>query len=123
MTQNQAREVTPWQEGRPPFVGWWETHLWSASSTSARTPLVQRRWWNGKTWSLPVDPWASDADTLLAKHSDSNVPVFMLLWRGLIAPAPEGYTWPLDAHHRSALAAASRPRTLLTEICDANHLT
>ena len=37
-----------WNEGPPPFVGWWDASLCRGSAAW--------RWWNGQNWSTPA--WA-----------------------------------------------------------------
>jgi hypothetical protein len=110
-----APELSAWLRGKPPFVGWWDTRVILTKGVSLRVPLIERRWWSTAGWSAPVMHPEDEAAAHLAKHCLSSASWSLLEYRGLLSPAPEGYDWALDEHHRSNMAAASRARVQLLE--------
>lgn len=67
---------------RPPFLGWWRT--WNEQGR------VQRQWWNGHVWSIPMRTgWVGTdqdyRDTVTGRDSAGVV------WCGLRSRHPAGY--------------------------------
>lgn len=57
MTFGSTDEFQVWNEGYPPFPGWWNAHF----NTSAEEVLGIWRWWDGWCWSIHVH-FRTDAD-------------------------------------------------------------
>lgn len=76
-------DLTDWQRGKPPSVGWWNASL-------TRNPKV-RRWWNGSYYSEPIYVGIhSDEYTEKMKLKvDYSVSAKHIYYRGLKAPRSE----------------------------------
>lgn len=106
--------LSGWLQGKPPFIGWWDTRLIVARPFAPhRVPLIQRRWWSAVGWSVPVMYPDDEIAAALAQNCPGSVAWALIEYRGLANPPAEGYPWALDDHHRSNMAAASRARVPL----------
>ena len=106
--------LSAWLRGKPPFIGWWDTRvIVQMPFAPRRVPLIERRWWSPAGWSVPVMCPDDEIAAHLAKHCLSSAMWSLIEYRGLASPPKEGYSWALDAHHRSNLATVSRARVPL----------
>lgn len=81
--------MTDWSKEPPPCVGWWATRF--RFKPSHFQP--QRRFWDGKVWSLPVLPaMMDDFETQRRRFMAAGTPNDYIEWRGLAEPHPDGYT-------------------------------
>ena len=94
--------LTPWASGRPPMIGWWKTRI--AAQPTVLQP--QRRWWDGRQWSLLVVIGESDHEAAQARATPS--PNQDIEWQGLtIAPTyGEEQKFFLTPRTERAIAAA-----------------
>ena len=85
--------LTAWKSAAfepPPTTGWWRTR-------KATSPLLlqpQRRWWDGRNFSLPVLVNFDDedeAEQLLV--CPALIPPINIEWCGLKEPHPSGYSY------------------------------
>lgn len=77
--------LTEWKktsEVHPPFVGWWRT--WNEQGR------VQRQWWNGHVWSIPMQAKGVGTDQ---EHRDivTGGDSGFVVWCGLLGAHPAGY--------------------------------
>lgn len=89
--------LTDWKlttEQPPPYRGWWKTR----DLTSPHRLPNQRRWWNGKFWSVPVvsDDSFDHKDLLeAAEDFKTCLPNGRIEWCGLKESYPGGYPYKL----------------------------
>lgn len=76
------------KECKPPCVGWWQTR----SITSPDLMQPQRRWWNGRHWSMPVIVGKTDDElTRNKRYEASFLEPNRIEWCGLLKPPAGGY--------------------------------
>lgn len=76
-----STEVTNWNEGPPPAIGWWNARIRGAPDIVARF----RRFWDGTHWSVFVQIGVtSDADCERAKRRKTMLQVRAVQWQGLV---------------------------------------
>lgn len=90
-----AGALTPWSRERPPCSGWWAAKQHSAREHQLASGIEWLRWW----YAARPDAWMRELppDHPGYTHSvphDEFVAAFE--WRGLRAPAAEGYSYELQ---------------------------
>ena len=87
----QDPNLTEWQPGPPPCIGWWPCK--GSPEVSHDWPTPYRRYWNGELWSalVPVG-FEDDARVQYYKHLALHPASNHILWCGLKKPHPDGYT-------------------------------
>lgn len=76
----------------PPTTGYWKTRV--VSSPELLQP--QRRWWDGRVFSLPILVGVDDDHyTVEAEQTPTNRPLVSIEWCGLKAPYPSVYPYRL----------------------------
>lgn len=104
MEEKNEPMLTPWMDGPPPWVGWWETRL----QGSPHTRKNPRRWFNGETYSLPVTESMPEEDMRHRQVTPGFASVLRLQYRGLALEAPS-YPYHLVSTDRTArLTKATR---------------
>ena len=109
-SQEQNDGLTTWASGYPPLLGWWATRI-------TEQPLAlqpQRRWWDGREWSLAVMPGETDAEVAAAAATPTRAA--HIEWRGLRQQPPGGYEYPLVVSPRTYMAHKMHPPMKAPEV-------
>lgn len=80
--------LTGWFEGAPPSEGWWNASKYC-------DPQVRRFYKIGKGWSRPVFVGSDEEPEHLGFLGEDSIEGSRIKYRGLTAPHPDGYSYPL----------------------------
>lgn len=112
-----AEQVTPWIDGEPQMVGWYDTRFKNAEGVPG--PIVSRRLWRGPHagWSKPAQPNRDESKTLWLARTDDECPVdrSLLQFRGMPVPSTGNYMVMLYQDH-VVTASSQRVRTRVDTI-------
>lgn len=87
--ENKPLETTDWAEGPPPSEGWW------IASRYGQSERPRRFYSKDIGWSRPVYEGESDEIALSLQRDTRAVEPEEIRWKGLTAPHPDGYSYPL----------------------------
>jgi len=91
---------TSWSYGKPPCVGWWETHFPLGSPAF--------RYWDGQSWSHFIRSGGGDRDFFLSlevANKKSQFGTQDIEWRGLTKPSAE---WVFRKRLKTAIKQAMK---------------
>lgn len=106
---------TPWTQGDPPMIGWWDTVIITAEECDINDVEAQvklcadkpsfRRWWGGPIsgWSIAVTPYYQGLELsriALMRFRPDHPNTSVILYRGLLVPAKlKDYRYKLGQHY------------------------